>query len=172
MKDETKKVIIYTDGACLGNPGPGGYGVVLIYNKHRKELSGGFRLTTNNRMEIMAAIVGLEALTARCRVSVYTDSQYLTNAMTKGWVEKWRANGWKRNKQDRALNPDLWEQLLNLCRRHQVEFLWVRGHAANAENERCDLLAREAAQGQDLIPDTGYSPQLPDETSLTVFTKS
>ena len=158
MKEEDKRIIIYTDGACLGNPGPGGYGVVLLYNEHRKELSGGFCLTTNNRMEITAAIVGLEALKARCRVTVYSDSQYLTNAMTKGWAEKWRAKGWKRNKRDPALNPDLWEQLLNLCRKHQVEFLWVRGHAENEENERCDLLAREAAQGQDLPPDMGYKP--------------
>src|SRR3972149_967225 len=107
MDKELKNVTIYTDGACLGNPGPGGYGVVLLYNKHRKELSSGFRLTTNNRMEIMAAIAGLKALTNRCVVTLYTDSQYLVNAMTKGWVEKWRANGWKRNKQDRALNSDL-----------------------------------------------------------------
>ncbi len=158
MSETIKKVIIYTDGACLGNPGPGGYGVVLLYNKHRKELSGGFQLTTNNRMEIMAAIVGLDALKDRCLVTIYTDSQYLTNAMTKGWVEKWRAKGWMRNKQDKALNPDLWEKLLGQCRRHQVEFIWVRGHAANVENERCDLLAREAACGSNLPPDTGYRP--------------
>ena len=160
MSKEPQKVIIYTDGACLGNPGPGGYGVVLLYDGHRKELSGGFRLTTNNRMEIMAAIVGLSALKRSCTATLYTDSQYLVNALTKGWVEKWRVNGWMRNKRDRALNPDLWEQLLALCRRHKVEFVWVRGHADNRENERCDLLAREAAQGQNLSPDTGYSPQL------------
>ena len=120
MSKEPQKVIIYTDGACLGNPGPGGYGVVLLYDSHRKELSGGFRLTTNNRMEIMAAIVGLSALKRSCTATLYTDSQYLVNALTKGWVEKWRVNGWMRNKRDRALNQDLWEQLLALCSRHKV----------------------------------------------------
>ncbi len=156
MKQEPKQVVIYTDGACLGNPGPGGYGAVLLYNNHRKELSGGFFLTTNNRMEIMAAIAGLAALKTKCRAKLYSDSQYLVNAMTKGWVEKWQAKGWMRNKRERALNSDLWERLLDLCRRHNVEFMWVRGHAENPENERCDLLAREAAQGQNLPSDTGY----------------
>lgn len=158
MKDETKGVTIYTDGSCLGNPGPGGYGVVLIYNNHRKELSGSYHLTTNNRMEIMAAIAGLSALKTSCKVSLYTDSQYLTNAMTKGWAEKWRKNGWKRNKHEKALNPDLWEQLLVQCRRHMVEFIWVRGHDENLENERCDQLAREAAARPNRQPDIGYSP--------------
>jgi ribonuclease HI len=158
MSENPKKVITYTDGACLGNPGPGGYGAVLLYDGHRKELSGGFGLTTNNRMEIMAAIVALTALKRSCEVTLYTDSQYVVNALTKGWAERWRANGWKRNKHEKAINPDLWEQLLSLCRRHKVEFIWVRGHADNRENERCDLLAREAAQGQSLPPDTGYSP--------------
>jgi ribonuclease HI len=157
MKQELRKVVIYTDGACLGNPGPGGYGVVLLYNDRRKELSGGFFLTTNNRMEIMAAIAGLAALKTRCRATLYSDSQYLVNAMTKGWVERWKAKGWMRNKRERALNSDLWEKLLDLCRCHEVEFVWVRGHAENLENERCDLLARDAAQGQNLPPDTVYS---------------
>jgi ribonuclease HI len=160
MSENPKKIIIYTDGACLGNPGPGGYGVVLLYNDHRKELSGGFRMTTNNRMEIMAVIVALTALNRSCEVTLYTDSQYLVNAMTKGWAERWRANDWKRNKREKALNCDLWEQLLNLYHLHKVEFVWVRGHADNRENERCDLLAREAAKVQNLPPDTGYSSQL------------
>lgn len=158
MEEKPKKVTIYTDGACLGNPGPGGYGVVMLYDRHRKELSGGFRLTSNNRMELMAAIVGLGALKTRCRVTLYTDSQYLVNAMTKGWVERWRANGWMRNKRESALNPDLWEQLRQQCRRHEVEFVWVRGHADNSENNRCDELATGAAAGQNLPPDTGYRP--------------
>jgi ribonuclease HI len=158
LKKEPRQVIIYTDGACLGNPGPGGYGAVLLYDRHRKELSGGFRLTTNNRMEITAAIVALDALKRSCRATLYTDSQYLVNAMTKGWVEKWRANGWMRNKREKALNPDLWKQLLALCRRHKVAFAWVRGHADNPENERCDLLAREAANGRNLPPDIGHGP--------------
>ncbi|MDO8721201.1 MAG: ribonuclease HI [Syntrophales bacterium] len=157
MNKNPQKVIIYTDGACLGNPGPGGYGAVLLYNGHRKELSGGFRLTTNNRMEIMAAIAALSALKTSCAATLYTDSQYLVNALTKGWVEKWRANGWMRNKREKALNQDLWEELRALCSRHKVEFLWVRGHAENRENERCDLLAREAANGQRLPPDSGYN---------------
>ena len=151
-----KHVTIYTDGACLGNPGPGGYGVVLLYNGHRRELSGGFRLTTNNRMEMMAAIVGLEALKTRCRVTLSSDSQYLVDAITLGWAQRWRANGWLRNKKDRAVNPDLWERLLDLCDQHEVTFRWVRGHAGNRENERCDRLATQAARQKDLPADTGY----------------
>jgi len=161
LDEKSKIVTIYTDGACQGNPGPGGYGVVLLYDRHRKELSGGFQLTSNNRMELMGAIMGLATLKTCCRVKLYSDSQYLTNAMTKGWVERWRANGWMRNKSERALNHDLWEQLLTQCRRHTVEFIWVRGHADNVENERCDLLAREAAILPSLPPDTGYKPPLP-----------
>ena len=154
---EPKHVIIYTDGACIGNPGPGGYGVVLLYQNHRKELSGGFRKTTNNRMEIMAAIMGLEALREKCRVMLCSDSEYLVKAMSKGWVRRWRANGWKRNKKDRALNPDLWERLLQLCEHHEVEFRWVMGHAGNAGNARCDELAVQAAQQPNLPIDGGYS---------------
>ena len=160
MTGEGKTVTLYTDGGALGNPGPGGYGAVLIYRGHRKELSGGFRLTTNNRMEIMGAIAGLRALKGRCTVTVYTDSQYLANAMTRGWAKRWRANGWRRNKTDRALNPDLWQKLLDLCDRHAVTFSWVRGHAGTAENERCDRLSREAASKPDLPPDSGYETTL------------
>jgi len=155
-KDRRPEVRIYTDGACLGNPGPGGYGVVLLYGESRKELSGGYRLTTNNRMELMAAIVGLESLTVPCRVTLFTDSQYVVNAMTKGWARRWRQQGWMRNKKEKALNPDLWEKLLTLCRRHEVIFIWVRGHAGDPENERCDLLSKQAAQGDDLPDDAGY----------------
>jgi ribonuclease HI len=156
VSEEIKKVIIYTDGACTGNPGPGGYGVVLQYRGVRKELSGGFRLTTNNRMEIMAAIVGLRALKHRCSVTIYTDSQYLRDSIMKGWAKRWRANGWKRNKKDKAVNPDLWEQLLSLCEQHEVTFEWVRGHSGNPENERCDELAVRAAQQENLPIDTAY----------------
>lgn len=156
-----KQVTIYTDGACLGNPGPGGYGVVLLYNGHRKELSGGFRLTTNNRMEILAAVVGLEALTAVCSVVLYSDSQYLVNAIRQGWAVRWRANDWRRNKTEMALNPDLWERLLRLTEKHQVEFRWVKGHAGNPENERCDRLAMAAAQGGSLAPDEAYERSQP-----------
>jgi ribonuclease HI len=156
MHESLKEVTIYTDGACSGNPGTGGYGVVLLYGEHRKELSGGFRLTTNNRMEMMAAIVGLASLKSQCLVTLYTDSQYLVNAIAKGWAKKWQKNGWKRNSKEKAKNPDLWEQLLDLCSQHQVNFVWVRGHAGNLENERCDRLAVSAAQQLDLPPDLGY----------------
>lgn len=153
---EEKEIIIYTDGACLGNPGPGGYGVVLLYGKHRKELSGGFRLTTNNRMEMMAAIVALRSLKTPCKVTLFSDSQYLVQAMSQGWAERWRSMGWKRNKRERALNADLWGELLDLCSRHEVEFKWVRGHAGNKENERCDELSVLAAKQKNLPPDPGY----------------
>ncbi|MFZ9737715.1 MAG: ribonuclease HI [Prochlorotrichaceae cyanobacterium] len=151
-----KPITIYTDGSCLKNPGPGGYGVVLLYGEHRKELSGGFQYTTNNRMEILAAIVGLEALKEPCQVELYSDSQYVVNAISKGWAKRWQSKGWMRNKDEKALNPDLWERLLSLCDRHQVTFNWVRGHSGNVENERCDRLAVAAAKGSDLEPDTGY----------------
>ena len=155
--ERLKRVTIYTDGACLGNPGPGGYGVVLLYKGRRKELSGGYRETTNNRMEIMAAIVGLKALKEKCEATLYSDSEYLVKAMTKGWVKRWRKNNWRRNRKDKALNPDLWEQLLQLYEYHQVEFKWVKGHAKSAENNRCDELALEAAQQSNLPVDEGYN---------------
>jgi ribonuclease HI len=153
---EIKQVSIYTDGGCIGNPGPGGYGVVLLYGNHRKELSGGFRLTTNNRMEVTAAIVGLSALKTKCKVTLYTDSQYLANAIMKGWANRWRKNGWKRNRKEKALNSDLWENLLRLCEQHEVEFVWIQSHNGNPENEHCDRLSIEAAQRKDLPPDIGY----------------
>ena len=151
-----KKVVIYTDGGCDPNPGKGGFGVVLLYGAHRKELSGGFQQTTNNRMEIMAAIVGLENLKERCSVTVRTDSQYLAAAIMKGWAKRWRRQGWMRNKNERAINPDLWEKLLILCDRHAVKFEWVRGHNGNAENERCDELAGQALAKPHLPTDAGY----------------
>jgi len=151
-----KHVIIYTDGGCIGNPGPGGYGVVLLHGEHRKELSGGFRKTTNNRMELTAAITGLEALKTRCKATIYTDSQYLANGMTKGWAKRWKINGWMRNKDEKAINPDLWDRLLNLCSHHKVEFIWVRGHTGNPENERCDFLSTQSAKEKDLPPDMHF----------------
>jgi len=157
--EKLKHVIIYTDGACIGNPGPGGYGIILLYRGHRRELSGGYRKTTNNRMEIMAAIVGLEALKERCRVTLYSDSEYLIKAMSREWAKRWRAKGWKRNKREKALNPDLWERLLRLCEHHEVQFSWVKGHAGTLENTRCDELAMQAAQQPNLPNDEGYLPQ-------------
>jgi len=130
---------------------------VLLYNDHRKELSGGFRKTTNNRMEIMGAIVALRALKLPCNVTLYSDSQYLVNAMTKGWARKWRGLGWVRNKdRDPVINPDLWAEMLKLCDIHKVEFKWVRGHSGNQENERCDFLSVQAAKGSDLAIDAAY----------------
>lgn len=153
------EVTLYTDGGALGNPGPGGYGAVLLYKSQRKELSGGFRRTTNNRMELMAVISGLEALKAPCRITIYTDSRYVADAVEKGWARRWRAAGWMRNKKERALNPDLWERLLELLERHEVEFRWVKGHAGNRENERCDTLTQEAARWPDLPPDIVYEQE-------------
>jgi ribonuclease HI len=156
MNSKLKDVIIYSDGSCLKNPGIGGYGIVLKYGKHRQELSGGFRLTTNNRMEILAAIIGLRALKEKCRVTLYTDSQYLVNSIMKGWAKKWQQNNWKRNSKDKAKNVDLWEELLELCNQHQVQFIWVRGHSGNIENENCDQMAFKATQQKNLAIDHGY----------------
>ncbi|VEP18838.1 ribonuclease HI, degrades RNA of DNA-RNA hybrids [Hyella patelloides LEGE 07179] len=152
----SKEVTIYTDGACTGNPGAGGYGAVLIYNGHRQEISGGYKLTTNNRMEMMAAIAALKSLKEDCTVTLHSDSKYLVDAVTKGWAKKWQANGWKRNKKDKAKNPDLWQEILDLCQQHQVDFVWVKGHAGIPENERCDELAVAAAKQPNLPADNGY----------------
>ena len=150
------KIIIYTDGACSGNPGPGGYGTVMQYGEHRNELSGGFRKTTNNRMELYAVIEGLQALNHPCEVTVFSDSKYIVDAVNKGWAERWQANGWKRNKRERALNPDLWAKLLKLLNTHEVSLQWVKGHAGNPGNERADALAVAASQADDLAIDEVY----------------
>ena len=141
-----KHVDLFTDGACSGNPGPGGWGAILRYNGVEKELSGGEANTTNNRMELSAVIFGLKALKEPCTVTLYSDSQYVCNALKLGWAKKWRANGWMRNKKDPALNPELWGELLDLVEKHQVEIIWVKGHAGHPENERCDRLAVAAAK--------------------------
>ncbi len=148
---EVKEVIIFTDGACDPNPGAGGYGIVLLYGKHRKELSDGFRLTTNNRMELLAAIVALETLKKPCKVKLYSDSQYLVDSVTFGRINRWKSKNWRKIK-----NPDLWERLLEQCARHQIEFLWVKGHSGNIENERCDELAVKACKIKNLNPDEFY----------------
>lgn len=151
-----KTVDIYTDGACSGNPGQGGYGVVLLFGEKRKELSEGFLSTTNNRMEVLAVIKGLEALKEPCNVNLYSDSKYVVDAIEKGWAKKWKSNDWYRNKKEKALNIDLWEKLLTLLELHKVTFIWVKGHADNKENERCDFLARQALAEKTLSIDTGY----------------
>jgi len=149
-------VVIYTDGAAEPNPGPGGYGVVLISGKHRKELSAGFQRTTNNRMELMGVIVGLESLTKPCRVTLYSDSKYVVDSVERGSVQKWSKNNWYRTKSDKAKNADLWARFLAIYSQHQVRFKWVKGHAGVPENERCDVLAVAAAQSYDTLPDEGY----------------
>ena len=151
-----KRVTLYTDGACSGNPGPGGYGAVLQFGENRKEISGGFAMTTNNRMELLAVIEGLEVLKRPSAVTVYSDSRYIVDAVNKGWAERWRANGWRRNKRERAINPDLWGRLLGLLEKHNVEFRWVKGHAGNPGNERADELAVAASRGDGLPVDEGY----------------
>lgn len=141
-----KKVEIFTDGACRGNPGPGGWGAILRYNNKEKEICGGEKDTTNNRMEILAVIKALDILKEPCEVTLYSDSQYVCNAISKGWAKKWRDNGWKRNKNQPALNKDLWERLLLLLEKHAVNVVWTKGHAGHEENERCDILAVKAAE--------------------------
>jgi ribonuclease HI len=148
------EITIYTDGASSGNPGPGGYGVVLISGKHRLEKSEGFRLTTNNRMELMGAIAGLEALKIPgSRVVIYTDSKYVADSVEKGWVFNWETHSFKKKK-----NPDLWMRFLKAYRKHKVRFVWIKGHSNNIENERCDHLAVSAYSGKQLHEDSGYSP--------------
>ena len=152
------KIIIYTDGAARGNPGPGGYGVVLMSGKHRKELSEGFVLTTNNRMELLAVIKGLEVLKIENSVvTVYTDSKYVSDTVEKGWVFNWESKKFKKKK-----NPDLWIRFLKVYRRHKVKFIWVKGHANIPENERCDELAVEASHSDKLKKDTGYIKESTD----------
>lgn len=148
-----KRVQLFSDGACSGNPGPGGYGVILKYNEHKKEFSAGYKSTTNNRMELMAIIVGLKSLKEKCQVDVYSDSKYIVDAINQGWVEKWRANNWKRNKKEVAKNIDLWKKLLNLLDQHTVTIYWVKGHAGHPENERCDKMAVAAAASPTLVDD-------------------
>ena len=154
--DDGEKVIIYTDGGCSGNPGPGGYGAVILHNGHRKELSGGYRLTTNNRMEMLACIKAIESLEPGCGVRLYSDSSYVVNGITKGWAGKWRKNGWIRSGSEKAQNVDLWSKLLVLCERIAVEFVWVKGHAGTPENERCDRLAVAASSKSGLPIDEAY----------------
>lgn len=136
-----KEVLLYTDGSCSGNPGPGGYAAILIYNNHKKELCGGSEQTTNNRMELTAVIEGLKALKEPCHVIIYSDSKYIVDAFKEGWIDKWQKNNWCRGKNEKVKNIDLWEELLEQLSRHSAEFNWVKGHNGHEENERCDELA-------------------------------
>ncbi len=136
-----KSVTIYTDGACSGNPGPGGWGAILKYGRHEKELSGGEESTTNNRMELTAVISALELLKEPCKVELYSDSRYVVDAVNLGWIKAWQAKGWKRSKNEEVKNPDLWERLLPLLEKHNVSFIWVKGHAETEYNNRCDEMA-------------------------------
>jgi len=148
-------VKMYTDGAARGNPGPGGYGVVLLFKEHRKELSAGYRLTTNNRMELLAVIAGLEALKRKnLRIVVYSDSKYVVDSVTKGWIWNWERQSFKNRK-----NPDLWKRYIQLHRMFRIEFVWVKGHANIPENERCDQLAVDASLQHNLMTDVGYEQE-------------
>jgi len=153
-------VEIYTDGACKGNPGPGGYGVVLLSGGRRKEISGGFRKTTNNRMELLACIEGLRSLKRPCTVVLTSDSSYVVNAIEKGWAKRWRSKSWMLSPGKSAKNSDLWKQLLDLCAEHTVKFHWVKGHAGHPENECCDLLAVAASQLKELPADPGFESNI------------
>lgn len=155
---DQKTVEIWTDGACSGNPGPGGYGVILKYGSKVKELSAGYKLTTNNRMELMATISALEALKKPSQVILHSDSKYVVEAIRQGWAKKWRSKGW-RTSDGPAKNPDLWQKLLDLCDKHEVQFSWVKGHAGHEQNERCDELARAAVEQGELQADTGYKTE-------------
>lgn len=166
------KVVMFVDGSANPISGAGGYGVILKYKESVKELSGGFRRTTNNRMEITACIEGLKALKRKSDVVLFSDSQYVVNSISKGWAKRWQAQNWMRNDEERAENPDLWAQLLELCDRHSVEFRWVKGHNGTKENERCDRLALQAAQQGDLPADEGFeNTKPPDSAPLFPATK-
>lgn len=151
-----KTVEIYTDGACSGNPGEGGYGIVMIYNGARKEASKGFKYTTNNRMELLAVIDSLKLLKEPCKVNLYSDSKYVVSAIREGWLVGWISKNWKNSKKEPVKNVDLWKDLIPLLEKHEIEFIWVKGHADNVENERCDELARLAIKNSPLIDDKGF----------------
>ncbi|QSX31580.1 MULTISPECIES: ribonuclease HI [Shewanella] len=154
---ELKLIQIYTDGSCLGNPGPGGYGIVMKYKQHLKELSGGFALTTNNRMELLGPIIALESLKEPCRVILTSDSQYMRQGITQ-WIHGWKKKGWVTASKTPVKNVDLWQRLDKACQGHHIDWRWVKGHAGHEENERCDTLARQAAEANPVAQDTGYQP--------------
>jgi ribonuclease HI len=155
MTNVMKKIEIYTDGSCLGNPGPGGYAAVMIFSRHRKEINQGYKHTTNNRMELLAAIAALETLNETCEVELTTDSQYVKNGINQ-WIINWRKNGWRTADKKAVKNVDLWKRLDNAVSKHKVNWHWVKGHSGHPENERCDELARQAAEGKNLPIDQGF----------------
>jgi len=162
-----KEIIIFTDGACLGNPGPGGYAAVLTYKGKRKEISGGFRLTTNNRMELKAVIEALRTINSpeKYKINIYTDSRLIVNAFNQGWLEKWAAKGWVRKSNEKVQNSDLWKEFLNLANGLNLEINWVEGHSGVPENERCDILSKEEAMKSNLPSDIVYE----QEKGLQIF---
>jgi len=154
--DEIPKIDLYSDGGAEPNPGNGGYGIILFFKGQSKEFSQGYKLTTNNRMELLGVIAGLEKIKTKSIVNVYTDSKYVVDGIEKGWAEKWRKNNWFRTKQEKAKNFDLWSRLLELISKHEVEFNWVKGHSGHPENERCDILASKALRSKNLLDDKGF----------------
>jgi ribonuclease HI len=157
VKTPQPAVTIHTDGACLGNPGPGGYGAVIACDGEHREIAGGFRLTTNNRMELLAVIEALASLAEPCAVTIVTDSRYVHDAIEKRWLASWQKKGWVNAEKKPVKNQDLWRRLLPLLTTHKIKFNWVRGHTGNPDNERCDVLAKQAANGRNLPADAGYS---------------
>jgi ribonuclease HI len=153
---QIKEIVVHTDGSSLNNPGPGGYAAVLMYKNHRKELYGGFRKTTNNRMELLGVIKALEALTERCNVTIHSDSKYVVNAFNKNWIYSWDKKGWITSSKQEVKNSDLWKRLLKLSKEHNINFVWVKGHDGNEENEFCDELCRNAARHNQLGVDLFY----------------
>ena len=160
------QVTIYTDGACSGNPGPGGYGAIMQSGRHNRELAQGYRRTTNNRMELMAVIAALKILTRPCAVTLYSDSRYVVDGIEKGWAKSWKARGWKKADKQPALNADLWSMILDLLAKHQVKLVWVKGHASNPGNNRCDELAVAATKSDGLLVDEGYEAEKTTASSL------
>jgi ribonuclease HI len=173
MKEWTEipDISLYSDGGAEPNPGIGGFGVILSYKGKEKEFYQGYKLTTNNRMELMGVIYGLEQLKTKSNVQVFTDSQYVVNGINKGWAEKWKQNNWIRKKSGKALNSDLWDRLLTLTSEHNCVFNWVKGHAGHIQNERCDVLANQGIYSADLLDDHGYEPPVENEESPAFVTE-